>query len=446
MEQANDWTGGHPSGCITLLKKDRGYCVHFPGEKSKSFSLTKYNDLGSAKAAAEEHKRHVSERLGLTVNMYRYVDNHIEFTLENDIVGKIDCDDLEILKSYKWKVKDIKGMSHICTGNGKDLTFLYKHIRQKDVVYKDGNYLDNRSSNLVLPDDAWIEGNPCGSIRRIDIGVGSYTVVIKSEPSKTFTVSKFDSDEAAKQAAYDYLRVRSKELGYTTNSYRYMPDGMEILLEDNKIARFDRNDNRVLKYVWSLRYKNNREFACTIIKKKLTYMHDFVFKSAVRHRSKNTLDNRKSNLQKITNSKKRLSLEYLAAITKALSTWKQSCFARNAEIRGSEWQGGNPKGCLSLSNNIYLVRFQGEKAVRFPESSYDSLEHAKNAAEDYQRERSATLGLTTNEYRYVDGHVEFRLPGNHIGKIDCDDLVLLQRYRWSAKNDFKRTSENCPET
>jgi hypothetical protein len=439
MDQSNDWIGGHPAGCITLLKKGKGYCVHSLGEKSKSFSLTKYNDLESAKAAAEEHKKLVSEQLGLTVNMYRHIDDYIEFSLGDGLTGKIDSQDFDVLKSWKWKVKDVKGVLHICTGNGKDLTLLYKLIRHDDVTHRDGNGLDNRSSNLVKPENAWIEGNPIGSIRRVDRGEGLYTVSIQSEPSKTFSVSKFDSDKAAEQAAKNYRQMKSRELGCTTNPYRYMPDGMEILLEDNKIARFDREDIRILKHVWSLNHQGNHEFACMISKKKTTLMHNFVSKSTVRHRTKNTLDNRKSNLQKVTRSKKRSNLEDLSIITKALFNWKQSCFAKNVVDGDSEWQGGNPKGCLSLTGKVYIVRFQGDKAVRFPAASYDSLNDAKLAAEEYQKTRSNELDLTTNDYRFTDSYIEFRLPGGYTGKIDCDDLALLRMYRWSAKDSFKRT-------
>lgn len=84
-------------------------------------------------------------------------------------------------------------------------------------------------------------------------------------------------------------------------------------------------------------------------------------------------------------------------------------------------------------NGAYVVRFADGTRKSFN----TKLENAKKQAEAFRTEQSLLKNLTRNQHRIIEcdtegTYIEVDL-GNHIMKIDQEDLKFIQTYSWCAK-------------
>lgn len=105
------------------------------------------------------------------------------------------------------------------------------------------------------------------------------------------------------------------------------------------------------------------------------------------------------------------------------------------------WEGGIPRGSVGLRKGAYLVRFSDGTHKTFDPLFYKK--EAKKEAEKWKREKSLEKGLTKNHHRRVydteEGeYIEVKLQGEHIAKIDPQDLYLLKNCIWSAHKSHDR--------
>ena len=105
------------------------------------------------------------------------------------------------------------------------------------------------------------------------------------------------------------------------------------------------------------------------------------------------------------------------------------------------WIDGVAEGSIGWCKNgkHYRVRFNDGTASNFHPKHYNnSKEEALLAAEKYKYTTADAKGLVRNKYRDMGEYYEVQLNGNHIAKIDKQDLPILKKCVWSAKKSHSR--------
>ena len=105
-----NWTGGIHSGNISKRKDSKRYTVSFRdserGNIFKSFYFSTYGSKENALKNAQDFKRKISMERYLSRNVYREIDEGIEFKLEQgntSQIGYINHQDLHFLQPVKGK-------------------------------------------------------------------------------------------------------------------------------------------------------------------------------------------------------------------------------------------------------------------------------------------------------------------------------------------------------
>ena len=102
----------------------------------------------------------------------------------------------------------------------------------------------------------------------------------------------------------------------------------------------------------------------------------------------------------------------------------------------NKWIGGVAEGSVGWckNGNNYRVRFNDGTASNFYSKHYNnSKEEALIAAEKYKYITATEKGLVRNKYRDMGEYYEVQLNGDHIAKIDKQDLNILKKCVWSAQ-------------
>ena len=106
----------------------------------------------------------------------------------------------------------------------------------------------------------------------------------------------------------------------------------------------------------------------------------------------------------------------------------------------NNWIGGKYEGSLGWEKKTesYRVRFYDGTLKTFHSKYYESKEDTLLAAQEYKIKTSDEKGLTRNKYRDVGEYYEVQLNGDHIAKIDKQDLHILEKCVWSTNAGHKR--------
>ena len=131
----------------------------------------------------------------------------------------------------------------------------------------------------------------------------------------------------------------------------------------------------------------------------------------------------------------------------------------------SEWLGGKPAGCISISQDKY-IQIVFPRSTHLPTSNfiiakYKDKEDTMATAVAYRHKISDELGITKNKYRYIteiDGsrYLEVQLQNDLVMKCEVEHLPQVSECIWSANklchnNSYyvktrsceKRTQEFC---
>lgn len=125
------------------------------------------------------------------------------------------------------------------------------------------------------------------------------------------------------------------------------------------------------------------------------------------------------------------------------------------DIESREWQFGKYAGAILHRINKdskaerYEVRITsaGNQKISksFAFSKYESPEHAKLAAEIFQRQKSDELGLTRNKIRVIDNQtIEVKLTKGYIMKTDLQYHEICQKHTLCVSKSGHETSEYYP--
>lgn len=227
MEAA--WMGGKPAGHVFRFGKT--WTVRFVRgpRNDKVTSNQNFRDKDFAgeaqtEAHAREWRKQESDRLGLTKNMYRLVQDHVEVQLCNDKIMLIDLEDLPLVEAHVWTwyqngyaFTAKAGLFHKAI-TGYDMT---DHINRVK--------LDNRKKNL-RPADPFINSRNMSMFKTNTSGING----VRREPKKEgrngqwaalwceegkvrrvgFSVKEYGEDGAKKRAA-DFRQEVNKRLKIT---------------------------------------------------------------------------------------------------------------------------------------------------------------------------------------------------------------------------------------
>lgn len=95
------------------------------------------------------------------------------------------------------------------------------------------------------------------------------------------------------------------------------------------------------------------------------------------------------------------------------------------------WQGGKYQGCILDKNNTFYPRVGGyQKSFRYTDNNKDEI---KNLANQWRKEKSNELNITTNQYKIVyDGktplYVIIKLSKDYVTLVDFDNLDLVKSH------------------
>ena len=104
------------------------------------------------------------------------------------------------------------------------------------------------------------------------------------------------------------------------------------------------------------------------------------------------------------------------------------------------WSLGKPRGSMKDCNSYYQVTISppGGKQITtsFSVTRYKTREAALKAADDYMMKKSAELGLTRNQIRYLDKDtIEVQLTQGIIMKTDAANIDAVQKHPLNVKTD-----------
>lgn len=151
MEENNEWRGGKKGG--QLVEESDGWrvlFVHRPQDgagshESRRFKDKDFGDHQKSKEAACAWKGSMSDKKGLTKNMFRFLEDHVEVRLNNSMCMRIDPVDLGLAERYVWSAFS-HGVRWYAKSNHGYFHKLATGFDHTDHINRDG--LDNRRSNL----------------------------------------------------------------------------------------------------------------------------------------------------------------------------------------------------------------------------------------------------------------------------------------------------------
>ena len=287
------WQLGKSRGTANERDNDYRAVISPPGQKqiNKIFSFSKYGTKANAKKEADKWCQELSDKLGLTRNQIRYINKDIiEVQLTQDKIMKTNAkfiDKVELyplnIKTKKSKTDSTKDRHYVMCQNIKEVfPFTDLICKYKIVEYINGDSLDLREENLKefgsvlnkkikvgtevieltnddvniqyecfskdindLPKNIWILGKPAGTIFKRSNNDNIYNVRVNDEEdnphTKTFNVSKYNSDKEAYNAAEKWRIETSYKLGMTENMIKIIDENIiEVKLTKNEIMKTDK--------------------------------------------------------------------------------------------------------------------------------------------------------------------------------------------------------------
>ncbi|QKF94338.1 hypothetical protein QKU48_gp0880 [Fadolivirus algeromassiliense] len=112
----------------------------------------------------------------------------------------------------------------------------------------------------------------------------------------------------------------------------------------------------------------------------------------------------------------------------------------------TEWKGGKLAGDIYEKPTCYQVRISppNQKSINefYNFNKYSSKENAYLEALKFHKKTSDQLGLTFNQYRYIDKNtIEIKLIGGKIMKTDAKFLDLIEKYNMGVKKKISGNGE-----
>lgn len=104
----------------------------------------------------------------------------------------------------------------------------------------------------------------------------------------------------------------------------------------------------------------------------------------------------------------------------------------------SEWEGGIGSGNIKWYKSYYELSFNDNTKYNFYVKDFKSK---KETLEEVKKENyliSKRKGKLANRYRNKGTYYEVQLNGCFLGKIDLEDLYLLEKNHWIAKLPNKK--------
>ena len=154
------WFGGKLGGSIAKLKF--GYRVTMSPPKQESYAITFfykdfYDDDAYTHQKAKEYMRNESDKLNLTRNHVRWIDNKtIEVKLTMDQIMITDGEFLKKVEKYPLEAQNNGKKFYVICNNAKDQFQFTTFIENAMAKYINGNTLDLRRTNITfsksLPD------------------------------------------------------------------------------------------------------------------------------------------------------------------------------------------------------------------------------------------------------------------------------------------------------
>lgn len=231
------WQGGKVAGSLTVFGDKRKCCqVVFQRLVNKNARLFHYDEYGSkdqAILAAKLYQKTISDQLGLTKNMYRYVTDtdssvYLEVQLNDGYIMKCEPEQLDIVNSRTWSI--VKSCDNFCwyaANSGRKHVkaarfhnLAYPQYREVDHINRDG--LDNRRKNVregagrINPTNRRTQCNNTSGV----IGVhktksgtwcAKYTDINGNHIRKSFSISKHGEEEAFRLAC-EYREENSPKI------------------------------------------------------------------------------------------------------------------------------------------------------------------------------------------------------------------------------------------